>query len=546
MFESDDWIFEVAVNDIHGTAIQTHSQCQNKEETSSTKRRKIDDCKASFIAGNDTCETKVNATKATKDLLHNNLLDSNKNDVTREHLLLGIFQKNISQKITGEKQYPQSSKTNTSSSSSCEQPKEKKSINFTNKAAVGKEAKLIRIFPGPAGLIARMKNGNTSVAAYLNKVKELESKSTTEHIENNFSKSSQDEKNLFGEKAWKFLLDDLPRNFFNEYGISTIKSRANASHCNSMKVKFVAGRLDYIDHSHNDPFITLKDSTDSIEGIVHRDIPLNYPGVLEPNVILLLHDVGLLKTTTRVVTNKYHILVSRVNLLAVYSNKGRIIQTSRMENILSSISNIELTKGDCITPISSDFDYKVESRPTSSVNASNYQRVSSKPMLANNSTPLHQVDEKKHENCKQDFEKDNKNCEATDKIFESFEDLIDMDDDMNDVFFTIEPRVLDENKYLKHSSSENTSTQISEIQQHELQTQSSDCLENASGGSSAINLANKIKSASPVTKCNVENSKNLASYFTGKTLQDSEFDSDDEILSQLDVDNVVSNHEKDK
>lgn len=479
-------------------------------------------------------------------MLDNNLFDNSKNNVTREHLLLGIFQKNICQGTTREKQYPQSSKTSTSSLSSSKQPKEKKSINFMNKAAVGKEAKLIRIFPGPAGLIARMKNNNTSVVSYLNSVKELENKSTTEHAENNFSKSSQDEKNLFGDEAWKFLLDDLPRNFFNEYGISTIKSRANASHCNSMKVKFVAGILDYIDHSHNDPFVTLKDSTGSIEGTVHRDIPLNYPGVLEPNVIVLLHDVGLLKTTTCVVTNKYHILVSRVNLLAVYSNKGRIIQTSHMENILSSISNIELTRGDCITPVSNDFDYTVESRPTSSVNTSNNQRVNSKSILVNNPTPLHQVDEKKHENRKQDFKKDTKNCEATDNIFESFENLIDMDDDMNDAFLTIEPRVLDENKYFKHSSSQSTIVQISEIQQHELQTPSSNCLENASGGSSAVNLANKIKSTSPVTKCNAKNSKNLVSYFTDKALQYSEFDSDDEILSQLDVDNVVNSHKKDK
>lgn len=465
--------------------------------------------------------------------------------MAREHLLLGIFQENTSDKVTEEKQYPQISKTNEAPSSTLyKESKERIDINFANKVEVkSKEAKLIRIFPGPAGLVAHTKSDNTSVVSYLNNVKESESKPVTEHTESNFSKSSQDEKNLLNEKAWMFLLDDLPKNFFDEYGISTIKSKANASRCNSMKVKFIAGILDFIDHSHDNPFIILKDSTGIIEGTVHRDIPLKYPGVLEPNVVILLHDVGLLKTTMHVVMNKYHILVSRINLLAVYSNKGRIIHTSHMEDILSSASNVELTKGNCITPISNYSDNTVGSCTTSSVSTSINRQVNLKSTLVNDSASLHRPNE--HANRKEMSKKDSGNCEVSSKIFESFEYSMDIDDDLDNAFFTIgnEPVASDEHKCFNRSLSETAVARISEIQLCELQTQNANCLENASGRS-VIESENKMKSESPVTKCNAENSKNLASYFTSGTFHDNEYDSDDEFLSQLDVDNAVNNSKR--
>lgn len=532
-------LFQVANNDIHEKDIQTYSQNQNKEETSSIKRRKVEDCKASLLTGVNTSKTKLNVTNDTKD---NNLSDRSKNSMTREHLLLGIFQKSTCHEVIREKQVHSSKMNPTSSLSLYKESQQKKDINFVNKAEVDKTTKLVRIFPGPAGLVTHTKNDNISVALYLNSLTKSESKSATEHTESNFSKSSQDEKNLLSEKAWKLLLDNLPRNFFNKYGIFTVKSKANASHCNSMKVKFVAGLLEYIDHSYDDPFIILKDSTDSIEGTVHRDIPLKYPGILEPNVVVLLHDVGLLKTTTRVVMNKYHILVSLENLLAVYSNKGRIMHTSRMENILSNILSVESTRDNCITPISNHCDSMVGVYTTPSISTSTNRQINPKPTLVNNFTQLSRPNEQ-HENCEEVSKKDSK---ATSQIFESYEHLTDMDDYMDDAFFTIEnePIASDENKYFNRLSSETSIAQISEIQQCELQTRNVNCSENMNGKSCVVKSEGKMISKSPVMK--TKNSKSLASYFTGKTFHDNEFDSDDEFLSQLDVDNVVNSRKKDK
>jgi len=44
-------------------------------------------------------------------------------------------------------------------------------------------------------------------------------------------------------------LNDLPNNFLQDYKISLIvKDKANASHCENMRVKFIAGVLDYVHH----------------------------------------------------------------------------------------------------------------------------------------------------------------------------------------------------------------------------------------------------------------------------------------------------------
>ncbi|KAM0737110.1 Homologous recombination OB-fold protein [Formica fusca] len=573
MFENDDWIFEDTF-DIDEKTIQSHSRCQNEEEeASSVKRRKVDNCKVLFLPTDNTLNSNVNI--ATED---SNSSRNNKSNVSRGDLLLGIFQENTSQKIFNlekeisnplndiqkETQDLSLCKTNTLH---YKKSKEKNRTESVNKIKLGKEVKLVRIFPGPAGLVPDVKNDNIPVISYLNRVNELENKAI-KRIEI----KSQDEKNSFGEKAWKFLLDDVPDNFFEEYRISIIKKKANANHCNSMKVKFLAGVLDYIDHSHDDPFIILKDSTDSIEGTIHRDILLKYPGILEPNVLILLHDVGLLKTTTYVITNKYHILVSQVNLLAIYSDKGRIVSASHMENILS---NIELNR---------DYSMSVSKRYVSKLQGiyENCDKISSQTNFSINNKSI-------------------KNCESTlindpilhesdienrkDEIFESPNYSKSMNNlDMNNIFLTSDCEFItlkEQNCLNSDSISHNN-----KIPQCELQARNMNHLENARK-ESIINSQNKIreeylsqslqecvadvtifnahyshescfssydgiahqahknsnlniKSTLPGIKRNSDNSRILVSYFTDAN----EYDSDDEILSQLDVDNVCSDYKK--
>ncbi|XP_077278928.1 uncharacterized protein LOC143906607 [Temnothorax americanus] len=601
MFESDDWIFEDAFDgdDVEEeTRWNASSPCQSEEKTSSVKRRRVDSREVLPSLSTDStfvrhAELDIVATVEANDPPFKN---QDNDDVARGGLLLGIFQSSTSRDTFDFAKEVENDPSGVPRKTQCFRPKvdatskvfryeesREKSHEAMTEERLAKEVKLIRIFPGPAGLIPHMKNDNNiSAASYLSSVEALEkNNAATKHIEI----KSQDEKNLFGEKAWKLLLNDLPKNFLQDYKISTVKDKATSSHCESTKVKFIAGVLDYIDHSHDDPFVVLKDSTGSIEGTIHRDIPLTYPGILEPNVVILLQDVGLLKTTTYVVTNKYHILVSLVNLLAIYSDKGRIVSTSLMESILSdqTTSNVELNKINDRMPVSksayiSELQKMAESRNASrqastfSLIPSSSPRIEARePELANGPPMLRP--------------KNDKHCKVTDETLGRFNYSMGTDDfDSTDIFLTTDCdfTTLEEQSRLDRSLGKSTTiSRGSEIQQcdlqvrnmekgstidfqkqmkerHLLQTLPQKCVtdvkscgtrnaryerdtcfpsyDNMSCRDSNVN----VRSTLPNMKRNVENSKTLLSYFTN----DNEYDSDDEILSQLDVDNVFDEPKK--
>ncbi|TGZ48268.1 uncharacterized protein [Temnothorax longispinosus] len=598
MFESDDWIFEDAFDgdDVEEeTRWKFSSPCQNGEKTSSVKRRKVDSCEVLPSFSTDStfvrhAELDIVANVEANDPPFKN---QENDDVSRGDLLLGIFQSSTSRKTFDFAKEVENDPSGVPRKTQCFQPKvdatskvfryeesREKSHEPMTEERLAKEVKLIRIFPGPAGLIPDMKNDNNiSAASYLSSVEALErNKTTTKHIEN----KSQDEKNLFGEKAWKLLLNDLPKNFLQDYKISTVKDKATSSHCESTKVKFIAGVLDYIDHSHDDPFVVLKDSTGSIEGTIHRDIPLTYPGILEPNVVILLRDVGLLKTTTYVVTNKYHILVSLVNLIAIYSDKGRIVSTSLMESILSTdqtTSNVELNKiNDRMTVSKSAYIAGLQ-KMAESRNAS--RQASSFSFIPSSATRI-EAREPELANCPPMLRpKNDKNLQVTDETLGRFNYSMGTDDlDSTDIFLTTDCdfTTLEEQSCLDRSLCKSTTiSRGSEIQQCDLEVRTMEkgstidfqkqvkerhlpqkCVTDVKScgtrnaryerdncfpsydNMSCRDSNVSVRSTLPNLKRNVENSKALLSYFTN----DIEYDSDDEILSQLDVDNVFDEPKK--
>lgn len=552
----------------------------------------MDSCEGSLsLLTNDTFvrQSELDTVTNVKD---NNLPFKKENDMSRGNLLLGIFQKNTpretldfakevennASRVQREKQRFQFKVDSTSKvfQKTPEGSREKNCESTEERLA--KEVKLIRIFPGPAGLVQDVKDDNISAVSYLSSIEEL-GKSKPRAIKRIEIKAHQDEKNLCGEEAWKLLLNDLPKNFLQDYKISIVKDKANASHCDSTKVRFIAGVVDYVDNSHDDPFVILKDSTGSIEGTIHRDILLTYPGILEPNVVIFLRDVGLLKTTTYVVTNKYHILVSLVNLLAIYSDKGRIVSTSLMESILSHTSNIELNRINDHMSVSKPayiselqkVNEDCKTSASSSINSSSPKIKAHEPRLANDllSHPTSEM----YKNCGKTLKND-KNCKVTDGT--RFDYSMDTDDfDSMDVFFTTDCdfTTLEEQNYLDRSLCKNTNvSQVSNIQRcdsrvekrgqdsenmktdsimsfqkqmeerNSPQTSQKRVTDVETSGtrysrencySSSDDTAyrdSNVRSALSEIKHN-RNSKALVSYFT----KDNEYDSDDEILSQLDV-----------
>ncbi|XP_011643589.1 uncharacterized protein LOC105431232 [Pogonomyrmex barbatus] len=588
MFESDDWIFDDVFDDVEEeTKTKSHLPCQNKENTPIVKRRKLDNCEASLSSTDDTFVQKL-LSDAPVNIVDKNtakMSSNNRNDLSQRNLLK-IFQKNISQKIFDsakeinkdstdiQRESRESFESKMNAISKVIQSKESKKKNHKSvtDVRIDKEIKLIRIFPGPAGLIPDRKNVDISDGSYLNSVKEFENETVIKCVE----MKSQDEKNVFEEKTWKLLLNDLPNNFLQDYRISTVKNRANASHCDVMKVKFVAGILDYVDHSYDDPFVILKDSTDSIEGTIHRNIVSTYPGILEPNIVIFLRDVGLLKITTNVVTNKYHILISLVNLLAIYSDKGRIISTSFMDDISSCSSSVESNRDGC-KPVSKliyvselskiDENHDLSLQTSSSMNQCT-SIANHKSHMANDSLS-HLTNEKY-----QSRQKNDEGCKIMDeKVFERFDYSMDANNlDIDDDFFITDCDFLEEQNYPDHSLSK-TISQANKTERCDLQMQNK-CLEERNTKEElAIEKKKKeqnslqtlqkcvtnvktlrdhhahenclssddimiheisnlnMKSTVSAIKANVKNSKTLVSYFTND-----KYDSDDEILSQLDVD----------
>ncbi|XP_018350511.1 PREDICTED: uncharacterized protein LOC108753447 isoform X3 [Trachymyrmex septentrionalis] len=532
----------------------------------------------------------------------NDLPSKNKNDVSRGDLLLEIFQKNtcretfdlaknIEEDSSGIQKETQCFQSEIGATSKVFQHKEsrgKSDESMITKVRFDKEIKLIRLFPGPAGLVSDVKNDNISATSYLNSVEELKNKTSTKRIEI----KSQDERNLCGEKAWKLLLNDLPNNFLQDYKISAVKDKANANHCDSTRVKFIAGVLDYIDYSYDDPFVILKDSSGSIEGTIHRDILSTYPGILESNIVIFLCDVGLLKTTTYVITNKYHILVSLVNLLAIYSDKGRIVSTPLMESVTSHTLNSELNRINNCMSISEKSDYvsglqkineshKTLLQTSSSVDNRGSIKDHESELAKNILLQLKSSINEKYESCGEIFKNKDKDCEVTNEILEYFDHSMDTNDLDMDVFFTTNcnfTSLEDQNcdhllpsisqtskiqrcnsqvqniKYLENMKNKSTITYLKQTKEQHLPQTSKKYIdvktcdthysrENCENCFSSCNDALcrdsnlNVKFTLSAIERNVENSKTLKSYFTDDKYD--AYDSDDEMLSQLDVDNII-------
>ncbi|XP_017884484.1 uncharacterized protein LOC108627659 [Ceratina calcarata] len=366
MFESNDWdLDQDLLNDVDAKAFDYYYQLD--DQNTATKKRKLDtDGSSACLPNTDSLETGA--------------VDKGKDKQSRKNLILKLFNKNSSDKNVsqGASTKPTTScddpsnQTNIKSIQDCEStqlPRKKLILNILQKnnsrsqeitepnhteklrsktvvsdrennatlkndvfKSPQKKMTLIRKFPGPAGLLPDDMDHNVACFSYLKSLEESEAredKTSTKLPEY----CSQNTTNLFTEGAWQLMLNDLPDSFLNGYDIASVKQKAALNSRGDIKVKFLAGIVEQIDYNYENPPIVLKDFSDSIRGIVHKDISLKYPGLLESNVVLLLRDVGLLKIPGISTANKYQILISPSSLLAIYARSGTVERTEHMESI---------------------------------------------------------------------------------------------------------------------------------------------------------------------------------------------------------------------
>ena len=187
---------------------------------------------------------------------------------------------------------------------------------------------ITRKYPGPAGLLPDDVDLSKLPMAYLSSFDESENdRILNESRISDFC--SQNTKNLFTGGAWQAMVDDLPPDFLQGHEISTIKYNAGKGLYKIDKVPFMAGIFHNVDSNWvENPMVVLKDSSDQIEASFHLDIFNMFQNNLEPGNVILFKDVGIIFSRLYI-----YGLIHPNNILAIYSEKGRIVSTDFMEEI---------------------------------------------------------------------------------------------------------------------------------------------------------------------------------------------------------------------
>lgn len=184
---------------------------------------------------------------------------------------------------------------------------------------------LVRKFPGPAGLLSCSKSRSKNNSPRTMEVDFNETKARDSGF------CSQETKKLFTDGAWRQMIDELPDDYLRGQNISSIKRPGRSN-----KIPVLAGIIHRIDWSADNPRVTLKDISDSVEGIMHKDIFTTYPNILQPGVVVLLRNVGILNVTgSKTPLTTSIVIISTGSIIAAYNDKSRIITTPELTKLMN-------------------------------------------------------------------------------------------------------------------------------------------------------------------------------------------------------------------
>ncbi|KAJ8686409.1 hypothetical protein QAD02_022203 [Eretmocerus hayati] len=192
---------------------------------------------------------------------------------------------------------------------------------------------VVRRFPGPAGLLPD--DLNESEVVELDSVDESRNDSDNKYSE----VCSQNTKNLFTTGAWQLMTDDLPADF-ELYDIASIKEHALESTLSFKKVPYLAGIIQSIDYKPNDPHVVLKDLSGDVEAVIHHSICKLYPEALGVNIVVLLKNVGIFKTSK----DHLFVIITHNNVVSMYSDEARLVETPLLQD-LSNSNDDDLARG---------------------------------------------------------------------------------------------------------------------------------------------------------------------------------------------------------
>ncbi|XP_031788891.1 uncharacterized protein LOC107981445 [Nasonia vitripennis] len=400
------------------------------------------------------------------------------------------------------------------------------------KSPVQKISKITRIsaphavtrqFPGPAGLLPDDVNESEII--------DLESVDVNKNNRTNKYTDicSQNTKNLFTTGAWQLMTDDLPAEF-ELYDIASVKENAVEYSKAYKKIPYLAGIIQYIDYKPNDPQVVLKDLTGKIDARIHHSICKLYPNALGTQIVILVKDVGLIVTSKKYVC----LIISLKNLVSLYSDDARLVETPHLEKLLDNNFNCNLNQSQ-ISVLDEDYEHTKKQ---------NTEMLENKQLLSKDNSST--AKNKESMLIKLCIEKSNDKQQTKD--VNQLDGLQDFDFDENDSWLGVNFDDLNSFKCNQFPSSTpmdtnerndlvNESTSAAKISDDFTRSR---ILCEASDERKEFCLPAKKNNDAP----NI--SKNLipATHFEKDTklFGDDSDDSDDEVLSQLDVDAIAASY----
>ncbi|XP_058799916.1 uncharacterized protein LOC131669206 isoform X2 [Phymastichus coffea] len=403
---------------------------------------------------------------------------------------------------------------------------QKLSIHKSIKVSRVKQA-IIRKFPGPAGILPDEVNENDVIDLdYLDENKNNKSNQYADIC-------SQNTKNLFSTGAWQLMMDDLPAGF-ELCDIATIKENALQYSKTYKKVPYLAGIVQCIDYKPNDPHIILKDLSGKVDACIHHSICKLYPNALGTSVVILAKDIGLIVTSKKFVC----VIISLNNLVSIYSDEARLVETSHLKTLLKNDNvNQNLHESEISVLDEIECQDNIETLKTHSQDIENKLQKESGLILKNlkkiNSSGISELDIGRKDNSQEfDLDEDNAwlgiNIDELNSFkpnqFPSSTPIDANENNANEVHFQIKKSEHVLSKITKHSSE-------SEKIQSDLKLSNSADKQKMISDKLSI-FRNTNNTSMPSTALPV----------ISKPFESEGNDTDDEMLSQLDVDAIAASY----
>ncbi|XP_044014072.1 uncharacterized protein LOC122856466, partial [Aphidius gifuensis] len=202
-------------------------------------------------------------------------------------------------------------------------------MNIETKLPSQKFQAIKRQFPGPAGILPDKLDVSTRNLNYLYIHDANETKNFTT-LNDSRSKDFciQDTKELFSHGAWQIMINDLPKNLLQNHNIMSIKLS------NVEKVSILACIIKKIDYNTESPRVILKDISDTIEGLMSREVPIKFPNILQPGVVIILKDANCFTFKGKNWRKNKLLMITTKSLIGIYGKNSRLVSTPILDEIL--------------------------------------------------------------------------------------------------------------------------------------------------------------------------------------------------------------------